>query len=721
MSQDTQAFTIEHFEHPPNNTRLFRILHRFPESETEQQELIDRLLLQGFGGLAVNAWGEGYLRVTENIRSLGAFLERARAAGLSLWLYDEWGYPSGTAGGMTLEGHPEWEVHGLCVRSVVANGEVRITPPPGEWVAAFAYPTNRPGPGAPQPSTLAIRLQNGCVEADLEKGEWKAVFVTKSRLLEGFIATIAHDFKTPRPYPDLMNPEPVDRFLKVTHGRYAEVLGDDLGKFFFATFTDEPSSMALSFRVQSLDGPPGEQLLPMPDYAVLPWSPVLSQLLKERYGTSLESLLPALTADPGPEGQRTRYRYFGGVAELMSESFFGRLQDQCHAYNTRSGGHPLIEETLLAHITLYGDLFRCLRRMDAPGIDVLSSIPENVPWHAARMVSSVASLNGATYTMSEPSAFRELRPGGTEPPLEVIRGALNRQLLGGITCFNVYYRFDGLTDAEIVALNAYVGRCVTMLTGGHRRSHVAVLYPIETLWTRWLPEPTAIGGAGGFDRVHPRARQVDQAFRSISELLYENRIEFDYIDSQALVDASVESGALVHGEQAWDVIVLPEVDTLPLAAWQRLAALRESGGKILALGARPLNSEVDFPSPEVRRIAGALLEPNASPGAGLCVESWDGPALVTVLRQWVGKGLQVTDDASPLRYTHRVRDGQGIVFVINDSDRSFQETLTLPLDGMVERWDPVTGRVEPCGSGQTVHCHFEPYQGVLFRTRKRGS
>ena len=181
------------------------------------------------------------------------------------------------------------------------------------------------------------------------------------------------------------------------------------------------------------------------------------------------------------------------------------------------------------------------------------------------------------------------------------------------------------------------------------------------------------------------------------------------------MDASVESGALVHGEQSWDVVILPEVDTLPLAAWKQLAAFRESGGTIMALGAKPLNSEEQFPSPQVSRIAKRMLELNET-GTGIFLEKWNDLVLVDTLRKHVGDGLGISNDKSPLRYTHRIRDREEIVFVINDSDLSCEEIITLPLTGPVERWDPITGKIEPIGTGKAIHCNFDPYQGILFHS-----
>jgi hypothetical protein len=86
------------------------------------------------------------------------------------------------------------------------------------------------------------------------------ILISEDRLFEGTHASLS--LSDHIPYPNLLQPEPTARFLDLTHQRYAQNLGADLGQFFVSTFTDEPSSMSLFLR-------------PMP-YRVLPWSPELS-------------------------------------------------------------------------------------------------------------------------------------------------------------------------------------------------------------------------------------------------------------------------------------------------------------------------------------------------------------------------------------------------------------------------------------------------------------
>ena len=59
--------------------------------------------------------------------------------GMTVWLYDEDGYPSGTAGGKVLEKNPQWEAQGLfCVpKRLQSAEEIKVLLPPVgiEWAS----------------------------------------------------------------------------------------------------------------------------------------------------------------------------------------------------------------------------------------------------------------------------------------------------------------------------------------------------------------------------------------------------------------------------------------------------------------------------------------------------------------------------------------------------------------------------------------------------------
>lgn len=698
----------ERFSVPPASTRILRILHAQSDNPAEQDRQLQTLAAQGFGGFAGNVAFNGYV---DDDTKWPAFLRGvriARSAGMSLWLYDECGYPSGSARDLTLRGHPEWAARGLLVAETsTSGGAVSLALPPGRQVLAAALPRRNGAIVLDQLQDLATSIRDGRLVWRAPAGEWFVVAMTDDLIYEGTHAAVSLAYK--KPCIDLLTPEPTARFLEVTHQRYADRLGPDLGRHFVATFTDEPSLQNLWFR-------------PMP-YRVLPWSRTIEQEFRKRRGRELRPLLPALVAEAGPAGARARYDFWSTVGELVSESYFGQIQQWCGKHGVLSGGHLLMEESLVAHVPLYGHFFRCLRRLDAPGIDCLTSLPPQVPWQIARLIGSAADLERRTVTMCEVSDHSQrYRPQGDTRPIRIvtedeIRGSCNRLVWGGINTLTSYYAFQDLTDAQLRRINTHVGRCQTMLRGGHQVADIAVLYPIESVWPVIVP-----ARRGATDE--PAARRIESIFNGVGSALYAANRDFSYVDSQSLCEASVADGALVHGALRWRVLVLPAADTLPLAAWEKVAAFWRQGGVVIAVGARPANSETEFPSPRVQAISRELFGTDDGPravanpvgGAGIVLPA----GMMSIIPKIVDSLLERDADCavpdSPVKTTRRHIDGHEVYFAINDSESAWQGTLRFCGRGVAEQWDPVTGAMTPIADGRQVPVRLGPYGAMLFRS-----
>jgi alpha-L-rhamnosidase len=621
-------------------------------------------------------------------------VKAAKQAGDALWLYDERGYPSGNAGGITLRGHPEWEARGLLAATAQSEGgPVVLELPPGRLVLAAAFPASAGNIDLTKSVNLDNYIRDARLDWEAPAGRWRVLALTEDRLYEGTHAD--GNLYAKMPYLNLLMPEPTARFLEVTYGGYAKHLGNDLGKYFMATFTDEPSLMSLFLK-------------PMP-YRPLPWAENLPREFRKRRGYALDaSNLPALVLDAGSVGTKTRYDFWLTVGELVSENFFGQIQTRCRELRVPSGGHLLLEESIAGHVALYGDFFRCIRRLDAPSIDCLSSLPWEVPWFSARLLSSAAELEGRPLVMSETSDHSQrYRPAGDSRPKRTvsepeIRGTCNRLIVAGVNCITSYYSFQDLSDEQLRRLNEWVGRCCTALRGGYQVADIAVLYPAESLWTRFIP-------SRHWTREASAAARIEGLYGTAAESLFNSRRDFTFVDSRALTEAKVESGVLVHGRLRWRVIILPGADTLPIAAWENLARFVRQGGIVLALGALPANSESEFPSPRVQALAkdifgesrleaSAAREPqscaNAKGGAGMFLPFGLDALLSRVLNGLLPADVTVSDPRSPLRVTHRRLEDREIYFVINDADKSWTGELEFAATGTGERWNPATGRLE---------------------------
>jgi hypothetical protein len=701
----------ERFAVPPAASRILKIIHGLPDAAAELDRLFQSLLAQGFGGLVTNVSFADYLVSEQKWQAFVRGVREAKKAGMALWLYDERGYPSGNAGGLTMRDHPEWEARGLLIAEAdTMGGPVSLEVPPGALLRAVAFPVAEAAIALDRGVDLASCIRDGKLSWQPASGSWRVMIITENRLYEGTHAAVSLADKLP--YINLLMPEPTARFIEITHGEYARRLGPDLGQFFIATFTDEPSLMSMFMRPQP--------------YRVLPWAPNLSAKFQRRRGYELAPVLPALVADAGPKGLQTRYDFWLTIGELVSQNFFGQIQDWCRGHHILSGGHLLLEEPILTHMPLYGDFFRCARRLDAPSIDCLTSIPEEVPWFIARLLSSVAELEGRAVTMCETSDHSQrYRPAGDTRPVrqvseDEIRGTCNRLILNGITTITSYYSFAGLTNDQLIRLNEWIGRCCTMLFGGHQVTDLALLYPIESIWPRFVPAHNWV------EDCPAAAHQIEKTYRAASENLYKARRDFTYVDARALAEAEVRDGVLRHGHLRWRALVLPGVDTLPQKAWDTIAQFWRTGGVVVALGALPANSEKQFPSSQAQALAKEVFgEPkaasvitNAAGGAGVFLPAGSEDQLPVVLNKLFEPDVQIAEATAPIRVTHRRIDGQEVYFLINDSALAWEGDAGFAATGQGEQWDPGTGRSRPGTAPERTRLQLPPYGGMLYRFEK---
>jgi hypothetical protein len=408
---------------------------------------------------------------------------------------------------------------------------------------------------------------------------------------------------------------------------------------------------------------------------------------------------------------------------LVSANFFGQIQERCRDWNIPSGGHLLMEEGMVAHVPLYGDFFRCARRLDAPSIDCLTSLPQEVPWFIARLIASAAELEERRIVMCETSDHGQVwrGPGDNRPKRVVteaeIRGTCNRLIVSGVNAITSYYSFADLPDEALRRLNEWIGRCCSSLAGGQQVADIALLYPVESIWPKFRPARHWANDSAG-------ATAIENTWRSAAESLFASQRDFTVIDSRTLAEARVEGGELAHGKLRWRVVILPGVDTLPKAAWQNLNRFARNGGIVISLGALPANTEREFPSAEIRALArnlfGAattvpLVTVQAQGGAGVYLPPGSEALLPVALDGLVERAVRVHALRSPVRATHRRIEGQEVYFLVNDSSKPWQGEVSTSGAGAGERWDPGIGVVAQTNLGPRVSLTLEPYGAAVLR------
>lgn len=687
---------------PKKTTLEYRMglnTHYVPLDIQKQDSILDDYIANGYGALATNVnWTDDYLKDESKIQSMFRFVKSAKSKGMKVWLYDENWYPSGMAGTYILNEHPEWECEGIFFKCthLKEEGELYFSNLPGNIISIKAIPIINGDTLITQARDISLELKSPSRSWIVPKGEWLVAEISTSNLRDGFQAgTLRGDRKMK--YPSLLMPEVCSRFIELTHKRYADVLGEKLSTLFYSTFTDEPSAMALPY--QNLG------------FGVYPWKANVSLEYAKRVNRELVDDLLWILLDKGKRGQESRITYFQIISDLISVNYFKQIQDYCHAQGFLSGGHLLLEEDLMAHPVLYGDIMACYRFMDIPGIDVLTGMPEftNRYLYSARMAASAAELEGRTMVMSEICPITDAQfHNGKEAPTNQVIGTINRQIIGGVSLFNNYLRLEHEDCQGRKAVNSYVSRVVKSLSKGVRKSRIAVYYPIETIWSTYLPTSS---GLTNWDKVSggcQATREHINSFENISNILYENQIEFNYIDAKGIDDAKIKNEKLCFDRLSWDVLILPNVSTIPEKILKKIGEFVKSGGKVIFLDTLPQNSLHEFPS---TTIPSMLNEMKNSKGY-YYFSSFDTNGISDLLSKLKIQDFSI-DNKEGILLTHKVNGKNNILFICNDKSECKRIHLNINKTSKVELYNPYTDIstiLEP-----SFDLELKAYEGLILK------
>lgn len=546
------------------------LTHGFPYPSdapiSEKQRIIrtvlDDLKAKGFGGLVTNVrHSPQYLREDEEWFLLRWLVQTCTEMGLRVWLYDEKGYPSGGAGGLTLdEGNPDWQAQGLAMKAVTfAAGETISIPfPKGHTAvyAAFAWKTNSLDSLSENDllspwKTYNLTGQNDLTDENTSDETVTAAVFYRKPMYEGTHAI--HNVCEARRYIDVSNKEAVAAFLENTYRPYAEKLAG-AGPI-EAIFTDEPSYMGAYINLGSFPNSTHDAFDETMEFLPsVSWGADVDNRFASVWGYDLKSRVYCLFTGRGEEAMRVRQQFYSVLSDLYEQSFFVQISDFCAKHGLPFSGHVLLEDDMRYHPVFEGNFFSLLRHMHLPGIDMLHGIPERIREDAftPKLVSSIAHTYSRPHVMSEISAHAQ---GGKVTP-EQFYGAMTTQYVLGVDVFTSYFSKNLLDAPEYARYNHAVGRIDRILGGGRHISGTAVYYPIETVQADTVPH----GDEQIYSWMHknPLATACWNSVRNTMNTLLSHQIDFDFVDTEVLEKARMGGDSFtVSGGETFRVLVIP--------------------------------------------------------------------------------------------------------------------------------------------------------------------
>jgi len=596
---------------------------------------------RGYEGMRPEYLSAGFFRAVE------AAVEEARRQGVVVDLYDEGAWPSGEAFGQVVADHPELRGRILrrAVEEVLGPTEVALGVPEGT-VAVVGMEKAKA-----QVEDLTAYVRSGTLSWSAPAGTWAIWFFVDE----------------PQGGSDLLNPRVGQRFLQLTHERYAERVGREFGRTIRGIFTDEPAVRGAALGGEGIK-----------------WTHDFLPVFRDRKGYSLGRYLPILFAENDAEIApfytpneiaAVRYDYFDVWTAMMAAAYFRPIQEWCHAHGIEALGHLGGEDSLWEHARHgFGHYFRPMRYFDVPGIDLIwrQLFPGQRNGNFPKFAGSAAHHAGQSRTLSESFAVSGYGLSYAQmkwlTDYQYVRG-INRLCLA---CF--YYSTRGsrvfFTHSNFFVGNPlwpyfdryadYVGRLGTLLREGEPVVHVAVYYPVTSLWITRDPA-------------------ISEVLEEVGQTLLAAQVDYEYLDDAALLE---------HLDR-YRVLILPRTVTLPLRVVRRIARFRRRGGVVIAVDGRPTRSC------ERGRQTAFEAEVESLFGAGERVYELPREAFASQLNLVTNVpgvvDFRLAEPHPHLRYCHRQAGEIHLYFLTNEADtpQSFRAWFAAP--GEPEVWNPEDG------------------------------
>ncbi|MFA6930004.1 MAG: hypothetical protein WCT05_06735, partial [Lentisphaeria bacterium] len=337
--------------------------------------------------------------------------------------------------------------------------------------------------------------------------------------------------------PDNLNPECVQAFIRLTHEKYLEYLGDKFGNVVPGIFTDETAV-----------GAP------------YPWTKRFEEEFLKRRLCSMKNQYHRLFTGNSEENQKYRLAYWETVQELFIASFFAPINDWCRQHGLALCGHGIGEEDPLA--TTGGmNIFNLQKYVGIPGFDhITPNIPDGKQFKSlnlgGKLVASAAEQLGEHRVQSECFGCNPYNFGhdGMKKNLHWLY-ALG---INWLVPHGFHYSYDGRRKDDagksfffqspdyplFHRFAGYAARLGYQLGESRSRTRLCVLYS-EKSFRRLIPGQRR-------EAIEKREQLYD-----CLQYLFDHQLQFDLTDEQTLQQASFSKGQFQCGRCSYDRLLLP--------------------------------------------------------------------------------------------------------------------------------------------------------------------
>lgn len=528
---------------------------------------------------------------------------QAKKLGMSIWLYDDYDWPSGVAGGKILYEHPEYLMRFLrCYHKRVApdaRREVSLKIEDGEILVACLIREGRisdirveverwsrqevQGTSSYWHCSVPVKYVYRSGTLRLPAGEWEILVcvVTISKILHANAIGCLW-CKDVAGYVDTMNTEATDEFVRLTHEQYAKYVGKYFGNVIKGIFTDEPTMLNVHGSPEGWDRTIN-----------LPWTHNFTQIFRSNKGYDITSVLPSLVLQQNLSAQTIKLRrdYWEEITGLYFSSYHQKLRNWCDRHKLVYIGHVVSDKVPHGWVENQGDYYRCMEIFSLPAMDYVWSKPMLSPerpygWKTyeyvnAKVISSIAFHRGIKRACCETFAL-----GGFDAQLSDLKATTSFLAALGVnmTLFSgAMYSLRGNRRRVVPTVHSYqspfwkhyhlyanyVSRLSRLLSNSRHNADCALLYSISDL---------RCAGSRG---------QKGEEISNLVRMLLQSQIDFDFVHEEMLERAKIAGKKIKIGRQRYGAIILPPVDVIDDRAAQKICDFIRKGGRVFCFGRGP--------------------------------------------------------------------------------------------------------------------------------------
>lgn len=630
-----------------------------PEKLKKQIRMMEE---QGIYGAFMHA--RAYLRTPylekEWWDAVQACVEEGEKIGFHPWLYDEYAWPSGTAGSTFEYGYqkpsvilskgPQNMAKELEIKAVTSMEELLEAKGAERFLGCYlikediaAGENEKTGQESIEKASAGRLGQQTAVRISWNENGKLIQEDTQEVLPEELFRdpccqVYAVSVKVDPVHVDYLNKETIREFIEVTHEQYYARFGKYFGNVIPGIFFDEIYMSAREFA----------------------WTESLPEIFKAQHGYDICENLGWLFVKDAPKANKVREHYYQTVSFLYEHAFFKQIADWCKVHGLDLTGHT--EEDVAGHPRRQGNYFQTMRHLQLPGADCHDyryRLPRKISFHESKLSVSVARAYGKKRAMSE-----AMGGAGWGCSLQEYRRGMHTLAAMGISMYvlhGFYYECEHQGSqadwpASFFYQNPYwkyfkgfadeMRRLCYMNTVGAPVVRIGLYYPIREMQVDSL-----------MGSVTEKGWQISRDYHAVMYDLIENQMDVDIIDEETMLNAPVEAGCLLTGGRRMEVLLFPEemIHTEDLDAF--MEKYERQGGRILFYGKE------------------------------------NPPEQITMqIREAIGTDLEILEgDSAEIYYNHRRTPEADFYFICNSEDEKKELKVKVAAKGNVVRMDPESG------------------------------